>query len=72
MVVHFAIFLNWVIFLLIIVKYSDTDHAVSDGVYKTERYTVDRLKSDYYVNSGQKAEVNGYVNKLKSLDDLGD
>lgn len=56
----------------VIVKYSDPDHAVSDGVYKTERYTVDRLKSDYYVNSGQKAEVNGYVNKLKSLDDLGD
>lgn len=55
----------------IIVKYSDTSHghAVSDGFYKTESYTVDRLKSDYYVNSGQKQEVNGYVNKLKPLED---
>lgn len=52
-------------------KYSDPDHVVSDGVYKTEHYTVDRLKSDYYVNSGQKAEVNGYVNKLKPLSELG-
>ena len=55
----------------ITVKYSDPDHVVSDGVYKTEHYTVDRLKSDYYVNSGQKAEVNGYVNKLKPLSELG-
>lgn len=53
----------------VIVKYSDPDHVVSDGVYKTEHYTVDRLKSDYYVNSGQKSEVNGYVDGLKSLDD---
>ena len=53
----------------VIVKYSDTSngHSVSDGFYKTEHYTVERLKKDYYVNSAQKQEVDGYVAELKSL-----
>lgn len=55
----------------VIVKYSDTSngHCVADGFYKTEKYSVDRLKQDYYVNSGQKQEVNGYVKKIKPIED---
>ena len=30
------------------------------------------LKNDYYVNSGQKAEVNGYVNALKPIEDANE
>ena len=56
----------------ITVKYNDHDHSPAEGIYKTEHYTIDRLKSDYYVNSGQKDEVNGYVDALKSLDDKDD
>lgn len=36
---------------------------------KTEHYTVSRLKQDYYVNSGQKQEVNRYVKALKPVED---
>lgn len=32
----------------------------------TEVYTIDRLRNDYYVNSGQKAEVNKYVSELQN------
>lgn len=55
----------------VIIKYvdaSDSD-SVADAPVKTERYAVSRLENDYYVNSGQKAEVNGYVNKLKPISD---
>lgn len=56
----------------ITVKYNDPNHSPAEGIYKTEHYTVDRLESDYYVNSSQKDEVNGYVDALKSLDDKDD
>lgn len=56
----------------ITVKYNDPNYSPAEGIYKTEHYTVDRLESDYYVNSSQKDEVNGYVDALKSLDDKDD
>lgn len=43
--------------------------SVAEASMKTEHYTIDRLKSDYYVNNGQKAEVNGYVKALKPIED---
>lgn len=43
--------------------------SVAEASMKTEHYTLDRLKNDYYVNSGQKAEVNGYVKALKPIED---
>lgn len=53
------------------VKFVDPgkNQSVAEAPVKTEHYTVARLKSDYYVNSGQKQEVNGYVDKMKSIDD---
>lgn len=53
------------------VKFVDDSHAksVAEAPIKTEHYTIDRLKSDYYVNSSQKAEVNGYVKALKPIED---
>ncbi|UQS86889.1 hypothetical protein MOO44_08500 [Nicoliella spurrieriana] len=39
---------------------------VADGHFKVETVTIDRLVNDYYVNQGQKDEVNGDVAKLKS------
>lgn len=43
--------------------------SVAEAPMKTEHYTVSRLKQDYYVNSGQKQEVNGYVKALKPVED---
>lgn len=49
------------------IKYVDMTNSdsVAEAPIKTEKISLSRLKSDYYVNSSQKAEVNGYVNKLK-------
>lgn len=51
------------------VKYVDASHSdsVAEAPIKTEHFTVEHLKSDYYVNSGQKQEVNSYVAKLKPI-----
>ncbi|MBW1606103.1 hypothetical protein [Lactobacillus sp. Sy-1] len=38
---------------------------VADGHFSTKTDTVSRLINDYYVNQGQKDEVNGYVAKIK-------
>lgn len=43
--------------------------SVAEAPMKTEHYTIDRLKKDYYVTSDQKQEVNGYVKALKPIED---
>lgn len=55
----------------IIVKFVNPkgDQSVAEASMKTEHYTIDRLKNDYYVNSGQKQEVNGYVKALKPIEE---
>lgn len=42
---------------------------VAEASMKTEHYTINRLKKDYYFNSGQKQEVNSYVKTLKPIED---
>ncbi len=53
----------------IIVKYvkPKKGQSVAEAGLTTETYAISRLKNDYYVNSGQKQEVNGYVDELKPL-----
>lgn len=43
--------------------------SVAEASAKTEHYTVERLKQDYYINSGQKQEVNCYVKAMKPIED---
>lgn len=52
----------------IVIKFVDISHAksVATAPVKTEVYAISRLKNDYYVNSGQKAEVDSYVSRLKN------
>lgn len=56
------------------IKYVDASNSdsVADAPMKTEHISIDRLKSDYYVNSGQKSEVNGYVDAIKPISEADD
>ncbi|WP_295746739.1 hypothetical protein [uncultured Limosilactobacillus sp.] len=42
----------------------NTDGGVANGHYETKTVSLNQLENDYYVNAGQKDEVNGYVKKL--------
>ena len=41
------------------------DETVAEGHFETKTISLKRLENDYYSNASKRAEVNGYVNKLK-------
>lgn len=41
------------------------DETVAEGHFETKTISFKRLENDYYSNASKRAEVNGYVNKLK-------
>ncbi|MCI5813269.1 MAG: DUF4767 domain-containing protein [Lactobacillus sp.] len=41
------------------------DETVAEGHFETKTISLKRLENDYYSNVSKRAEVNGYVNKLK-------
>ena len=59
---------------IVTIKYLDMSKTkdISHAPMKTEHISIERLKSDYYINSGQKSEVNGYVQALKLVSESND
>ena len=41
------------------------DETVAEGHFETKTISLKRLENDYYSNASKRAEVNGYVNKMK-------
>lgn len=44
---------------------TEGDESVADGHFESRTVSLKRLENDYYSNTSKRAEVNGYVSKLK-------